>query len=364
LSRHSPLDVHQSFLVVGIISVLVFFSVAATLLKDIIRFPWLLVPLLFLPYLFNVLREVFEPDAFYLALSALLFLFLYRNQEGLSLLSFFLLFLTRETTIILGLLCVATGWFRSRKLLAVGMIVIIGISLFVTGVIKNVGQPNIHNLNSSVYIVLKFSYNLMTNIVGMRPWTSTSGNCSPVFQIHLPPVEALGSIRDIGLCGFDPSLPLKTLVALTTVFGVAPLVLCYLLAKRFRYVLKTLPFWALLALLYGLAFYGIGAIAGTGIERIVGYGWPAFLIITPILLRTFFVTDSAFVVKISLIHLATAWLPFLVYRVAGDGIGSVIALAIAVAAFYGYALQILKRHVIQKTGGAELPPRFPSTERT
>jgi len=354
ISHQLPLDIHQTFLVVTVASVFLFMIVNVFLLKDTVRSPFLLIPLFFLPYFFATLREIFQPDAFYILLTALFFLLLRYKMEGGCLVTLFLLFLARESTMLLGLIFAAIGWLRSKKFLAITAIGVVMISLYTMGVMRNAGQPNIHHLSTPVYMVFKFSYNSMTNVLGLKPWINTHSNCEPAFRFRLPPLKSLGSVREVGFCGFDLSLPAQTIITLLTTFGIAPLVLFYVLRKR-KGIIRSFPFWMLIALIYGIAHYFIGVAAGTGVQRLVGYGWPAFLVVVPILIQKLFEADKKIILKLSLVHLFVAWLPLLTYRMNGDTAGSAMFIIFLAMGAYCYAFRIIKEQKMIEIDVARLP---------
>lgn len=363
LSRNTPLDVYQGFYLIAIASIFLFFVVNGSILKNVVRTPLLLVPLFLLPYFFDTIREVFEPDPLYLLLTAVFFLFTLFRKESYGLVTLFLMFLARESTVLLGVIYAIMGWLRSKKTLAFSIIVIIAASLWLTGIMKSIGQPNIHNLSSPVYMVAKLSYNFGTNVLGLKPWINTGTACEPKFKFALPPVKSLGNVHEVGLCGFDFSLPLKALITLLTLFGIAPLAVFYVLSKRMREIFKKFSFGFLLILVYGLAHYVVGVFAGTGVWRIVGYGWPTFLIAGPLLLSAFFEIDRKFVVKLSLIQLLTAWLPLVVYRLNGDGTSSLILILLSVLAIYAGSFRMLKKQKMSDAAnGGILPEIFSNRE--
>src|SRR3989344_6210728 len=132
LRAYTSLNVGESFFFLGIASLFFFLVLSVFMLKGVIRLPLLIVPLLFLPYFIEVTRELFLPDIFYVFLTALLFFFLFRDQEGASLMVLFFLFLTRESSILLALILLVLSAWRSKKLLFVGTLCVIAISVFVT----------------------------------------------------------------------------------------------------------------------------------------------------------------------------------------------------------------------------------------
>ena len=186
-------------------------------------------------------------------------------------------------------------------------------------------------------MIFKLGYNFMTNALGIRPWVNTAALCEPLFRFPLPHLPQLGLVREVGLCSFNPFLPIRTLIALLTTFGVAPLVVFSLLfSKDGRRFFKTSPFWMLLALLYGLLHFFLAIPAGTSVQRILGYGWPAFLLLIPFLMNRFFTTDRAFIMKLSLLHLFVSWLPFLFYA---TGLRvDIFSIPVLIAVFIAYFL--------------------------
>ena len=357
IASNFSITVEQGFLIVGIASIFLFFLINAFLLKKVLHSSLLLFPLFLTPYFFNTLREIFEPDAFYIFLSALFLLFLFYKMERSGLLTLFLLLLSRETTAILGLMYAGMAWFLSKKkLLAIAIIAVMGVSFYLTGIMKSIGRPNIHNLSGSAYMVSKLSYNFLTNVAGVKPWINTTNICEPVFKISLPANKSLGNVREIGFCGFDLSFPSKALITLLSIFGMAPLIVFYVFLKKRREIFKNFSFGILLASGYGLAIYIIGIFAGTGIGRIVGYAWPLFLIAGPVWLSAFFETDRKFILKLSLIQLFTVWLPFIVYKINGDAMNSLIFILAVVLTIYFYAFRIMKNQTIKpETNLKELP---------
>ncbi|MDO8752057.1 MAG: hypothetical protein Q7J22_00675 [Candidatus Wolfebacteria bacterium] len=347
LSRILPLDIYQSFSVIAVVSIFLFFLVNIAMLKDTLKRPLLLVPLFFIPYFFDTLRYTFHPDALYLMLTALFFLTLFYKKESLSLVILFLLFLTRESTLLLGIMFMGVSWVRSKKLLALAVLVVMLISLYAVGRVKDVGQPNPHQLSGPIYMASKLSYNFMTNALGIVPWVNTSNRCDPALKISLPPLQSLGDVRAIGVCGFDGSGPARSLITLLTIFGIAPLVLVYVWRKR-KSILKELPLWMLLALIFGVAHFILGVMAGTGVQRLVGYGWPAFLLVTPFVLAAFLRLDKKFLLKLSLVHLFVAWLPLVVQRVAGDTIFETPFIIFVVLVMYMYAFHVMKKQEVKK----------------
>lgn len=364
IASNFSITIEHGFLIISIASVFLFFLINTLLLKKVLHSSLLLFPLFLSPYFFNTLREIFEPDAFYIFLSALFFLFLFYKMERIGLFTIFFLFLTRETTAILGIMYAGMVWLLSKKkILAITIIAIMGVSFYLTGIMKSIGRPNIHNLSGSTYMVSKLSYNFLTNVAGMRLWINTTNICEPTFKLSLPANKSLGNVREIGFCDFDLSLPLKAFITLFSIFGVAPLIVFYVFLKKRNEIFKNFSFGFLLILGYGLAHYFIGIFAGTGIGRIVGYSWPMFLIAGPVFLSIFFETDRKFIFKLSLVQLLAVWLPFIVYKINGDGMSSLILIILAISTAYFYSFKMIKKQELKgNIDAGKLPTIFKNQE--
>jgi len=348
VSQILSLDIFHSFWIISILSLLFFFGIITVFLRDTLRSPLLLIPLFLTPYFFNTLREVFQPDAFYIFLTALFLLALFYRKECFALIVLFLLFLSRESTLLLGVIFIIVSWIRSRRLLAVAALIVVIVALFTSGFIRDLGQPNIHHLSSPVYLAMKLSYNFLTNVFGIIPWANTYDTCVPAFRFSLPASFPAGNIHEVGFCGFDFSLPIHSLITLLSVFGIAPLVLFFVLVKRFRFLLRESAFWVVTALSFGFFLYFLGIPAGTGIERIVGYAWPPFVLLAPLFVSSFFLITKRFVLLLSVLHLLVAWLPFIVQRIAHYTLSSGIFSLFCILLVYFFTFRIINKQGMTK----------------
>src|SRR3989344_5076939 len=112
-------DTTAAFLFLSSLSLLAFLALSGAILLGAFKWPVLIIPLFFLPYFSEILREFFPPDLFYAFLTALFFFLLYKGKEWPALIVLFLLFLTRESTLLLGALFVGVSWMRGKRRLAI-----------------------------------------------------------------------------------------------------------------------------------------------------------------------------------------------------------------------------------------------------
>jgi hypothetical protein len=135
------------------------------------------------------------------------------------------------------------------------------------------------------------------------------------------------------------------MIAWLTGFGAAPAVaICCGLRSR-KDILRA-PVWTLIAAAYGAIAFAIGPVTGTWVDRLVGYGWPLFLIATPYFLerawnweRTTVATLLGCHVALIAINLATPSLFARVAYLSGDeraAIGAFVSLAALVLQISAY----------------------------
>lgn len=339
------ISIDQSFFILAILSLVLFLFINAVLLKKILPSFLLMIPVFLIPYFATMLKAFFLPDLFYAFLIALFFLLLSYEMEVMSLILLFPLFLTRESTVLLGAVLLAISLLRSKRLFAAAVFAVMVISIFTTQSIADLGLPNVHNLGNLSYLVLKVPYNLLNNLFGARLWVNTlPNNCNPLFVSDLPMGLSIGSINKVGFCGFFPFSPLSTLLTFLTVFGVAPLVLFYLLVPKLKVAFNKLPLWLVVAIMYGLACYFVSVFATGAVQKFMGYGWPAFLLAVPFLMSVFVRGESSFFIKFSLIHLFVAWVPVMVSGIKVSGIYQFWLAIPFVLAGYFYAFRLLKKN--------------------
>ena len=343
ISSHFSLDLAQSFLLINAVSLFLFFVIVSSLFKKVLRWAPLLFLVFPLPFFIERFADFFSPDIFYVFLTALFFLFLYYEREGLSLLTLFFLFLARESTVLLGFVFLVVTLMRSKRMTAAAALVVVVISFFTASQIGNLGIPNAHHLSNFAYLIVRIPFLTLQNL-GITPWVNTlPGTCVPLFRLGLPHLSFLGDIREFGFCGFHLSVLVNTLTSFLSVFGVMPAVLWYLLSRKRKEIIKGVPRWLLIALLYGVGYYLITIGSTTGVSRFVGYSWPALLLATPFLAQRYLKMDARFAVKILLIHMSVTLLPFLVEAVGGFTLVPKVIVLFIVAACNVYTFRLLSR---------------------
>jgi hypothetical protein len=293
---------------------------------------WLtLLPVLISPFLMQMFSECYLPDLFYAALLGLFFL-VFKQARLASLAVFLALFLTRESTILLGACIVFIALHRSDKRLALSICLATAVGLAAVKYAGVSGRPNIHEMNDLMYMLVKVPFNLILNVTGIQFWANTLDYCTPLVSFSIAGWLPLGSIKTIGVCEHNLMRPLTTLALMLTTFGVAPTLLLFHLKQHPRQFLKEKPLWLAVALLYGILSFFLGVALGSSVYRLIGYGWPAFWFTMPIMLAKYYDTGKVKFFVLVVCHVVTCWLGFIIglfHLSPSSSMLSIIALASA-----------------------------------
>ena len=275
---HLPIDA-RAFLWVSIAVLIIFFSsLGAYYGLEFSSAPemWLLLAVTIT--VVDAYRNYYWHDLFHAALCALFFLAL-RANWWTSLPIVLLLYVTRESTIVLVVALVAVTAFRRQwpfclSALAVGLA---GMGLESALVAHAV--PNKHGISMVLLDVLKIPFNFALNICGLEFWTNTNAatTLAPKWIASVPTWLHLGNIRQVGFSGFFWELPARTLLLLSTAFGILPLIVIRAARRGWgRLLLRRLDLST--ACVYGTLMFVLAPLQGTIPSRYVLYGWPVFWI--------------------------------------------------------------------------------------
>jgi hypothetical protein len=242
------------------------------------------------PVLALQIGNIYLPDLFFAALLAGWFLALVSRQRLIGALLLFLLCLTRESSWLVGLVyCCFTGWKRDWRSLGLGCCALV-CGMFAVHLLTSESRANIHEIGGVTYLVMKMVANSLANFFGVTVWTNSYASMLPHFYPDPPAWKMLlpgwlqgGSVQEVGVYRFDLALPLRTVSALLSTFGLLTVLAWCWLRKEGWSRLKQLPDAFQMALIIGLAFFVLAPMSGRSIERLVGYAWPAFWLVVPLL---------------------------------------------------------------------------------
>lgn len=350
-SEITKLTLNDSFLVINALALIAFIATITIILKSTTSYSIIALPLLFSPFLLFLFSGYYLPELFYASLLSLFIVCIIYHKYYHSLILLFLLLLTRENTVILSLSLVAISVWKSQKMFALVTIIVTILGLTITYLAALQGGPNVHNLNPFFYMVFKIPANFLNNVMGLRLWTDTlaanpitAANFSqnPLISVMLPKWLQLGGIHKIGISPFTIEPPIYTIECLLTIFGVAPSLLFVDLKSHYQ-ELKTNNYGMLIILLYGVFSFIIGTSSGADTYRLISYGWPAFIIATPILIYKHYSLDLNSICLLFIIHSFICWMPWIFTAIINNYILCNTLIIVCAIIFHYLAIRELRK---------------------
>jgi hypothetical protein len=312
------LSTEQGFAVIGLLSLFGIAACTAAVLNSYTKQPAFVFALLLIPWTLDLFREYYLPDLPHAALAAIYFLLLYNGRYWESVALLLLMQLTREATLLLAAVAVVVLIRDGRWKPALASAGAVVAAMAVVGYATRDAQPNLHHINSGLYLVLKVPFNISRNVFGVMLWTDSLGDkeLPTVWAMDLPSWLQRGNIHKIEYCGLDPVNPMTTLMSFLTLFGVVPVLVIRELWLRWKRRVSggVLQPWVKIALAYGLVSFFAGPALGASVRRLVGYGWPAFLLAGALLLAGSYHFNRRAAVGLLIIQVLACWGPLALAR--------------------------------------------------
>jgi hypothetical protein len=169
-------------------------------------------------------RNYYWHDLLYAAICALFFLAL-RANVWISLPLILLLYMTRESTVILVIALLFVAVIYRRWLFGIAALLIGLAGMKLDSVLVARSLPGKHGIPMFLLDFLKLPYNFAYNVCGVVLWTNTNASTlpPPIYTTRVPQWLQLGNIHEVGYCGFFWQTPVGTLLTLAAAFGVLPL---------------------------------------------------------------------------------------------------------------------------------------------
>lgn len=312
--------------------------------------PWIAASMAFSPGLLSMFGDAYLPDLFHAGLAAVFLLAFRFEWQLLACLAGFMLGACRESTLLLAATAIAVSFRAGRRGHSVMAAASMAAGVAAAWVIGRSGAPNIHGVSALPYMFMKTVFNGLENLLGVELWTNTLAAHTPgafphppVWHMDCPAWLPSGSIRSIGVAGFDPWRPVRTFSILLTLFGAGPAIILSWLRAFGRTAVLEQPGWMSLSLLYGVAAFAVTPMLGPAILRLGEYAWTAFWVWTPVILAPYIAGRSPQARRLLLCHAAICWLPpaaksFAPGPLAGLAVLAGAALLQFVSARYAFAL--------------------------
>lgn len=307
-------------------------------------------------------RNYYWHDLFYAALCALFFLLMRASLwTGLPLV--FLLYLTRESTVVLVASVVVIALLRRQWKFCLAAVLLGLAAAKVDSALVARAVANRQGFSPMLLDILKIPFNFAYNVCGVQFWTNTNAAFlePPIWVARVPSWLQLGNIHEVGYAGFFWERPARTLLVMSTAFGILPLVVVQLAAREWRRALHS-RFEIATAFLYGVLMFLLTPLVGTLPERYVLYAWPLFWLVGVDALQE---ASPGWRkrVEIVAVSLVVSWIPALVRLALGPSIqpqqsvstltrqGVLIALALVIP-LYIWTWRILERRKSSLASGS------------
>lgn len=302
----SPTD---GFLIVGLLSE---WALLYGVLRPVVergQDTWIAMVLILMPFWLRNLTNYFLPDLMHAALCTAYLGFLRTRRWGLAAAMLPVMFLARESTLLLAMIAIPSLWWLAGK--RVGLLQLGGtlVGMTASKFAARHALANQHNINDTLYMIGKIPWNASRNIFGLTLWTNTLPVLPPIRSWHVPAWLPLGAIHQVGYSEFSWQFPMLTSICLLTSFGLGSLVaVCLVWRTPLSRVLPRQEPYLCIAAIYGVVTFLMSPMLGAALPRLFDYGWPLFLVYLPAMIpriwRNWAVWTVSFLV---MLHLITLW---------------------------------------------------------
>jgi hypothetical protein len=305
------LPLEQSFLLANTLNLFIFLFTVTFLLNKFTSTPLLSLLLLFNPLVIRSFREAIMPDLFFATLLSVFFICIYYSLLWQSLVMLFLLYFTRDNALFVCLALFLAAWWQSRLKWVFGSL----LALLVANILLSMatggrGSENLYQISNLLYMILRIPKNLLYNVFGILIWNNIHPTVGiPAIKIAIPGWLPLGALHSLGLCPWEPTIPLRTITLVLTTFGILPMLLAFILIKNYQ-VIKTTSLGILVAVIYGCMSFVAGVMISLDVGRQLGYAWPAFWLAVPALYKQHYQIPKPVFYRIAFYQIALCWAPW------------------------------------------------------
>lgn len=317
------LSLPAAFVVLGVVALAGFCVAVRVLLREL---PGVAVfGVIALPVIVSSYRSAYLPDLGFAALLAGFFVLLRARPAWWVPPLLVLLVPVRESVLLVCVVLLVVAWRHRERALAYGAAGALVAGYGVNSLTAAGGAPSLHNVSGPLYLLAKLPYNGMKNLTGFEFATNDLSHCGTVPQYKLP--FAFGNISSVGLCPFNVGHPAWTLSTWLAVFGLAPAIL-FALLRQLRNGGQR-PVWLQVALWSGLLGFLAAPFLGASVDRLAAYGWPAMIVVMPLLLFAQLPRDALTLIAASFV---LAWMPAVLGLFLGPVTTAIVTVIIALPA--------------------------------
>lgn len=273
------------------------------------RYRWLIPTFLLLPFWLRNFENYFLPDLFHAALCMVYLVLLRWRRWGWAAATLVLMFLARESTLLVAAVAVSVLWWVAEKSAAMMQLAGAFAGLATSKFAARNAAANLHHMNDTLYLIGKIPWNLSRNLLGVTLWTNTLHPEPPLHVWNLPRWTPTGNIHQIGYAAYHSIYQISTAVQLLTAFGLGSCLLFILVWRNpLRNLLPKNEPYLCIAAIYGAITFLLAPALGAAMTRLFDYGWPLFLLYLPAVIpRVWRHWPTWIVVLLLPLHLITAW---------------------------------------------------------
>jgi hypothetical protein len=300
-----------AFLIVGILSLLVFLWIVLTYLHLDQKYSLLAcLGFIFLPYLFILFHDLYIQTLFFLALSAVFWRLILKKQYLAGVILLFLMSLTRDEAVVVVLAFLAVILLKKQRdldrkpslIFSAAILASTGGGAVLTTLLTQT-NTNLNRLSQLLFTVMRVPLFLFENLTGLQHWLSTYQNLPyythpPLWVIDLPSwIQKISVIKQAGIYEWNLILPATLILLILSAFGTGPTILYFLWKRtKFKELKGSLALNAML--LYGGAIFVLSPALGPPVIRYFVNAWPLFFLVMPVLVRKLGTADRSETAKI------------------------------------------------------------------
>jgi len=290
LLTHFGVSLDAAFRIWAVLGLVLFFLLLALLLKRTGGTSAAIVVYIASPAIAKMFTDYYMCDLLHACLTAVYLIVLSSRYRLASAMLLPVLLLARESSIVLAIIVIIVALVRRYEMLATTTFIGLLVGLILSATLSARGGANIHHIPDWLYYVLKIPNNIAWNVMGLRFWTNTQiafNPCKPIWTVELPRGWPTGSIKTVGYCFFDATIPVRNACTIMGIFGILP-VLIMLRPRQFRLLqlIKAGDLIVCVAAVYGSVALFVSILGGNDVARYATYAWPLFFISLPVVYRT------------------------------------------------------------------------------
>ena len=282
LARFAGISADRALLILGLLSGWTLLYGVLSLVLRRRHGLWLALVVALLPFWLRAFIDYQLPDLPHAALCMVYLLLLRSRRWAWAAVLLAVMYLTRESTILIALIAVPVLWRLAGRRAGLMQLAATAAGIAGSNFAARHALPNHQNMNDTLYLIGKIPWNLSRNIFGVLLWSNTLPLAQPVRVWNVPPWLHAGGIHQVGYVAYIWGFQAFTFGTILSSFGIGfCVVLCLLWRRPLRALLPRNQPWLCIAALYGAAAYFLAPMLGAGETRLLDYGWPLFLVYLP-----------------------------------------------------------------------------------